>query len=315
VKRKIYLVTGASGFLGRSLVDRLRSDGHIVRRAVKRNALEAYDVECPLGAPTHVWRKALDGVDGVFHFAWSTVPGTANKAPLDDIATNVLGTVGLLEALRHYPDVRLVFASSGGAVYGAPETTPVAESHPLRPMGVYGTSKISAEGYVLLYRRQFGVDTRILRISNPYGPGQNVQGQLGAASIFAWRALAGQEIRIWGDGSIIRDYVYINDLVDAFVTAINVESNTFGQLDPILNIGSGRGTSLKQIIETIGDILKHPVSVKYEPSRSFDVPVSVLEVERARDILGWSATTSFRDGMRKMLDHFAKNLAEQLQLT
>lgn len=311
MKTQTYLVTGATGFLGRSLVDRLRLDGHTVRCAV-RKAAHTSDIECPLGASVDTWLEALEGVDGVFHFAWSTIPGTANKAPLDDIATNVLGTATLLEAIRQCPGARLVFASSGGAVYGKPETTPVCESHPLRPMGVYGASKVSAEGYAMLYRRQFGADTRVLRISNPYGPGQNVEGQLGAASIFAWRALCGEEIQIWGDGSIVRDYIYVDDLVDAFIAAMSADREAFGD-DPVLNIGSGRGTSLRQIIETIGNILDRPVHVTYTPSRSFDVPVSVLDVSKAGRVLGWSATTDFREGMSRTLDHFAVSLDPQIQ--
>ncbi|MFC9041864.1 NAD-dependent epimerase/dehydratase family protein, partial [[Kitasatospora] papulosa] len=209
MEKKTYLVTGASGFIGRSLVERLRANGHVVRCAMRRVMDCANDVECPLGASIDTWLNAIDGVDGVFHLAWSTVPRTANGAPLDDVATNVIGTVALLEAMRRHPGVPFVFASSGGTVYGVPEADRVSESHPLRPLGVYGASKAAVEGYAMLYRRQFNVDARILRVSNPFGPGQNVEGQLGAASIFAWRALAGLDIQIWGDGSVVRDYLYI----------------------------------------------------------------------------------------------------------
>ncbi len=272
----------------------------------------ANDVECSLGASVDTWLNAIDGVDGVFHLAWSTVPRTANSAPLDDVATNVMGTVALLEAMRQRPGIPFVFASSGGTVYGVPEAPLVSESHPLRPLSVYGASKASVEGYAMLYRRQFSVDTRILRVSNPFGPGQNVDGQLGAASIFAWRALAGLDIRIWGDGSVVRDYLYIEDAVDAFVATMNARSAAFGNADPIFNIGSGEGTSLKQIVETIGNILSTPVCVKYEAARSFDVPVSILDVSRAKEVLGWAPKTSFRDGMSETIACFSKNMAFQL---
>ncbi|MGU7844026.1 NAD-dependent epimerase/dehydratase family protein [Burkholderia sp. AW33-5] len=311
METKTYLVTGASGFIGRSLVERLQRNGHVVRRAVRRVADSANDVECPLGASVDTWLNAIDGVDGVFHLAWSTVPRTANSAPLDDVATNVMGTVALLEAMRRHPGIPFIFASSGGTVYGVPEAHRVSESHPLRPLGVYGASKASVEGYAMLYRRQFGVDTRILRVSNPFGPGQNVEGQLGAASIFAWRALAGLDIQIWGDGAVVRDYLYIDDAVDAFVATVDATSAAFGHVDPVFNIGSGEGTSLKQIVETIGGILGAPVCVKYEAARSFDVPVSILDVSRAKEVLGWAPKTSFRDGMSETIARFSKNMAFQ----
>ncbi|MBU9227189.1 NAD-dependent epimerase/dehydratase family protein [Burkholderia multivorans] len=311
MEKKTYLVTGASGFIGRSLVERLRRDGHIVRCAVRRATHGADDIECPLGASVDTWLSAIDGVDGVFHLAWSTVPRTANSAPLDDVATNVLGTVALLEAMRRCPGVPFVFASSGGTVYGVPEARRVSESHPLRPLGVYGASKASVEGYAMLYRRQFGVDARILRVSNPFGPGQKVEGQLGAASIFAWRALAGLDIQIWGDGSVVRDYLYIEDAVDAFVATMGATADVLGQGDPIFNIGSGEGTSLKQIVETIGDILGTRVCVKYEGARSFDVPVSILDISRAKNVLGWIPKTSFRDGMTETIARFSKSMAYQ----
>ncbi|WP_316375769.1 NAD-dependent epimerase/dehydratase family protein [Burkholderia anthina] len=311
MEKKTYLVTGASGFIGRSLVERLRANGHVVRCAMKRVVDRANDVECPLGASIDTWLNAIDGVDGVFHLAWSTVPRTANSAPLDDVATNVMGTVALLEAMRRHPGVPLVFASSGGTVYGVPEADRVSESHPLRPLGVYGASKVAVEGYAMLYRRQFNVDARILRVSNPFGPGQNVEGQLGAASIFAWRALAGLDIQIWGDGSVVRDYLYIDDAVDAFVATMDAPSAAFGRMDPVFNIGSGEGTSLRQIVETIGGILGTPVCVKYEAARSFDVPVSILDVSRAKQVLGWVPKTTFRDGMKETIARFSKNTAVQ----
>lgn len=309
MKKSTYLVTGASGFIGRPLIARLQSDGHTVRRAVRHDPRSEGDVRCALDASIDDWAAALEGVDGVFHLAWSTVPRSANNAPLNDLTTNLAGTVALLEAMRRYPKMPLVFVSSGGTVYGAPAEIPTTETHPLRPLSVYGASKVSAESYSLVYRRQFGVDTRIVRLSNPFGPGQNTGGQFGAASVFAARALAGLPIEIWGDGSVVRDYVFIDDAVEALQRIMRVPATTFSNVEPVINVGSGKGTSLLEIVHVIEELLKVRLAVTFQPPRGFDVPVNILDIARARRILEWLPTTSFEAGMEATLTSLANPTA------
>lgn len=297
-------MTGATGFIGGALVRRLLQNGCNVRRAVRDVPKNPSAVQLVLPGAVSDWEKALSGVDGVFHLAWSTVPGSANKAPLDDLSTNVAGTLGLLEVLKAYPGVPMVMASSGGTVYGAPELTPIPETHPLKPMGVYGASKVAAENYALLYRRQFDVDARIARLSNPFGPGQNVDGTLGAATVFAWKAITGQEISIWGDGSVIRDFVYIDDTVDALIALMGAPKDAFDFHGSILNVGSGKGVSLKHIVTTIENSLARKLQVKYGTSRSFDVPTNVLDVRLAEKVLHWKPRTTFEEGMSRLLHSF-----------
>ncbi|SAL16186.1 NAD-dependent epimerase/dehydratase [Caballeronia terrestris] len=301
--RKTFFVTGASGFIGTALVRRLRANGHNVRCAVRSATGDASEIECRLDSSPETWVAALSGVDGVFHLAWSTSPRSANASPLADLTTNLVGTVGLLEAMRVSASGPIVLASSGGTVYGAPTRLPVSENHALNPLGVYGASKVSAETYAMVYRRQFGIDARILRFSNPYGPGQNVDGQLGAASIFAYRALSNLPINIWGDGFVVRDYVYIEDTIDAMLATMSAARETFRDIDPIINIGSGQGVSLRKIIQVIEEILARPVEVNYQPARAFDVPVSVLDVSLAKHLLNWHPKTSFEFGMQRTLRH------------
>ncbi len=310
LKSKTYLITGASGFIGRALVRRLQSDGHAVRRALRIEPDNPADVRCPLDASVDEWARALDGVDGVFHLAWSTVPRSANMAPLNDLSTNLGGTVALLEAMRRYPGVPMTFVSSGGTVYGEPIETPISESHPLKPMSVYGASKASAETYALVYRRQFSVDARIVRLSNPFGPGQNAEAQFGAASVFAWRALAGRPIDIWGDGSIVRDYIYIDDTIDALQRMMDAPASTFANVEPVMNVGSGTGTSLLDIIRVIENLLGVHLDVNFQPARGFDVPINVLDITLAKRLLGWAPATSFAEGMRTTLAQFAENVAD-----
>jgi len=314
--QKTFLVTGGTGFLGRALISRLVADGHCVRVPNRNQETPASPPasnsrELRLSASVEEWQAAIEGCAGIFHLAWSTVPSVANANPIADLETNLVGTVRLLEAIRQSANVPIVFASSGGTVYGAAETLPIAEHHPLRPLTAYGASKVAAEQYAMLYRRTWDVDARIARLSNPFGPGQNTHGQLGAASIFAARALNNQKIEIWGDGSAIRDYIYIDDAVSGFVATMSAPKSRFGAVEPVINIGSGRGVSLREVITLLSHILETPVEVEFKPSRGFDVPASVLDISRARNLLGWSPTISFEEGLSRYITHLKEQLADR----
>jgi UDP-glucose 4-epimerase len=310
---RTYLVTGGTGFLGRALVARLKTEGQLTRIAGRLpgdNADHTF-VECDLDAPVEAWRAALEGCAGVFHLAWATVPSTANSNPLADLETNVGGTVRLLEALRHLPKTPITFASSGGTVYGEAETLPLPEHHPLRPKTAYGVSKTAAEHYALLYRRLWGVDARVVRLSNPYGPGQDIRGQLGAASIFAARALAGERIEIWGDGSAIRDYLYVDDAISGLLATMMASPDRFAALDPVVNIGSGRGVSLRELISLLTHILDKPIDVLYQPAREFDVRASVLDITRARSLLGWRPKIGLEEGLSRHIAYLKQQLVDR----
>ncbi|ACD21008.1 NAD-dependent epimerase/dehydratase family protein [Paraburkholderia phytofirmans] len=309
LRRKTYLVTGARGFLGTALSARLRAEGHIVRAGVSAAPIRDCEVACPLTASVSEWQSAIEGCDGVFHLAWSTVPGSANKAPLSDLETNLLGTVRLLEAIRQQPNTKILFASSGGAVYGTPTRIPIDEDHSRSPLGAYGAAKLAAETYLDVYRRQWQVDARIMRLSNPYGPGQNINGNQGAATIFAARAVKQQTIDIWGEGDIVRDYLYIDDAIDAFSRFMNTDAAVFENAMPVLNVGSGKGISLNEIILTIERILKRKIKVQYSPSRGFDVDVNVLDVTHAYHLIGWRPKIGFAQGMAQCLAYLKESLS------
>jgi UDP-glucose 4-epimerase len=296
---RTYLVTGGTGFLGRALVDRLQNQGHVARVAGRFPSGAGRFVACDLDSPVEAWRAAIEGCSGVFHLAWATVPSTANANPLADLQINVAGTLRLLEASRLMPKIPILFVSSGGTVYGEAETLPLSEHHPLRPKTAYGVSKTASEHYALLYRRLWGLDTRIVRLSNPFGPGQDIRGRIGAASIFAARALAGERIEIWGDGSAIRDYVYVDDAISGLLATVSVPRERFGGLDPVVNIGSGRGVSLRELISLLTDLLGKPIEVLYQPARDFDVRANVLDITRARRLAGWSPKISLEEGLSR----------------
>jgi UDP-glucose 4-epimerase len=207
----------------------------------------------------------------------------------------------LLESVERGTSPRFVFASSGGTVYGRLVKAPAPEEHPLRPLSAYGVSKLSVEAYLDLFTSFGAIRPVSLRIGNLFGPGQETQRLFGAVSHFSKQALAGAPIRMFGDGAIVRDYVYIDDAVKAVVRGGHTEVSSAA-----LNIGSGEGRSLNDIVAVLQKLLAKPIMVEREPGRPFDVPVSVLDSAKARAELGWSACVSFEEGVAITLASMAK---------
>lgn len=312
-----HLIFGGLGFIGRHVALNLVAQGETV---ILHDRIPASDtMKAELDAATGGklietlsgdlqsadFPVLLDGIDTVHHYAWSTIPQTANEAPLADLDQNVRPTLLLLETLRREklaggPARRIVFASSGGTVYGRLRQTPVPESHPFAPITAYGVSKTAVELYFGFYREIAGLDCRVARISNPFGAGQDPLRLQGAASAFVFKALANEEITIWGDGSVVRDFIHITDLAEglstlALVDAVELEG------DPVVNIGSGKGISLSAIVATIAEHLGREVPVDYRPGRPFDIPVSVLDITRAKQYLAWEPRLSFSNGCARMI--------------
>ena len=300
------LVTGASGFLGRALVPALLAAGESVV-ATGRNT-------CPFAPhPRLIWRQAdladpavplasiLRGVDTIYHLSWSTIPADSNIAPSEDARINIVGSLRLLESVARGTNPRFIFASSGGTVYGRLVKAPAPEEHPLRPLSAYGVSKLSVEAYLDLFASFGAIRPVSLRIGNLFGPGQETARLFGAVSHFSKRALAGVPIHMFGDGTVVRDYVYIDDAVEALVRAGHT-----GETSAALNIGSGEGRSLNGVVAVVQKQLAKPVMVEREPGRSFDVPVSVLDPAKARHELGWSPRVSFEEGVARTLASMAK---------
>jgi UDP-glucose 4-epimerase len=293
------LVTGASGFIGSAVVAALTRHGEHVVAVARRPP--------PVAAPGTSWIKAdlrthtewsalLEGITTIYHFAWSTLPATSNEDPVADASDNIVATLRLLEAVKTKPRIRFVFASSGGTVYGQLQAGRAAETHPTQPTCAYGVSKLAVENYLRLFTSMWGLDAVTLRISNPYGPGQDTGRNFGAVTTFAQRALNGEPITIYGDGSVVRDYLYISDLVNAVVRAGQMRGGV-----PVMNIGSGVGRSLNDVVDTVAAALGRPVATRYLPPRNFDVPMSVLDIETARVALSWSPKVDFPHGVMSTL--------------
>jgi UDP-glucose 4-epimerase len=241
-------------------------------------------------------------VDVVHHYAWGSLPASANANPGGDLRTNVGAMIDLLDALQRRGSGKIVFTSSGGTVYGKLHQTPVPESHPIAPINAYGAGKASAEIYLSLYRAMHGIDCRIARVANPYGAGQNLSHGQGAVTTFIHRALNRQPITIWGDGEVIRDYIFIKDVAKFLVMLATAPPNP----EFIFNVGSGAGLSLNAIVDALEVMLGRKLEVTRSVARSIDVPVSVLSIERATKVIGWSPTTPFPEGISRTLDDMSR---------
>ncbi|MDW4549327.1 NAD-dependent epimerase/dehydratase family protein [Defluviimonas sp. D31] len=290
------LVIGGCGFIGSHVVDRLLADGHKVRSFNRRPEwsrppLPGVDYQFGSLGDRMAVIEALTGVDIVFHLASSTFPGTAELNPQADVQDNLIAVLNLLDAMRGVGVRRIVYMSSGGTVYGIPEQVPTPETHPLRPQSSYGIVKVAIEQYLEHYRSKHGLSPLIIRGSNPYGPRQAHSGIQGVISTFLRRAKDDLPIEIWGDGSVVRDYVYVTDLADLCVRGGPSD------VEGVLNGGSGEGTSINEIVDVISNITGIDLNVIYKPARTIDVPTSVLDVSRARELLGWKSATSLQDGM------------------
>lgn len=245
---------------------------------------------------------AVAGCDIVFHLASTTLPHTSNDDPAQDVHSNVEGTIALLDAMCRHRVGKIVFVSSGGTVYGIPQSIPITEQHPTDPVCSYGIAKLAIEKYLHLYRVLHGVDYCVLRLANLYGELQRSDRAQGAVAVFLHHVVHGKTLEIWGDGSVVRDYIHVGDAVDALTAAAFTEVPSH-----IYNIGSGHGTSLLELIATIATVTGLRPSIEFKPSRPFDVPISVLDISRARAELGWYPRVSMNDGLRRTLDWLRAN--------
>jgi UDP-glucose 4-epimerase len=303
------LILGGGGFLGSHLADALLAHGEDVR-LFERPAFSRHNIahlddqvelqEGSLENPSDLDR-ALADVNVVFHLACATVPSTSNEDPAFDLATNVLPTLRVLDRLRNLPGSRVVFFSSGGTVYGIPEYTPIPESHPTNPISAYGVHKLTIEKYLFLFHQLHGVDARVLRISNAFGERQSPTSGQGAIAAFLYRALRGEIIEIWGDGSVVRDYIYVSDVIRAAMKMMVYEGEV-----RVINIGSGVGRSVNEVIKTIEDTVGRRAEVRYSSGRSLDVRSNILDTSRAMAHLNWVPEVGFEDGVRRTLDGIMK---------
>ena len=291
------LVLGGNGFIWSHVVDHLLAAGHKVRvfdRSPERYRAPLKHVEYMLGRfdDTFQVAEALQGVDAVCHLISTTVPGTSNLDPVADIEDNLVSTLHLLEQMRKKSLHRILYLSSGGAVYGNTEVSPIDEKHPLNPISSYGIVKVAIEKYLYMYQQLYGLQPIILRPSNPYGPRQGHAGVQGLIGTLLAKGLADEALEIWGDGSVVRDYMHVTDLARLCVAAL--ESETCG----VFNAGSGEGLTTNEVIEQLRKLTAGGgQQVKYSKGRSFDVKEAVLDISRAKAEFNWKPEVPLASGI------------------
>lgn len=297
-------ILGGCGFIGSHLAETLLSDGHVVTifdhlNADRRNIKHIENAMRFVGGDFHNVNEvsqAISGSEIVVHLVSSTLPGSSLKNPSYDVETNVISSINLFEECVRAKIRKVIFISSGGTVYGIHQYLPIAETHPLNPISHYGISKMAIEKYLSLYHYQYGLDFTVLRLSNPYGTRQNPN--TGQGVIASWMSSIKKEepIEIWGNGDVVRDYVYIKDAVEAIKKA--ALSNTEQK---IFNVGSGKGYSLIQLHELIEKCVGREVPLIFKSARKVDVSVNILDISLIRNVLLWDGGSSLEDGLKMML--------------
>ncbi len=292
------LVLGGSGFLGLNLCNRLAEAGAEVTcfsRSHPQPALLDRRVARVTGqfADRLAIANAVERQDVVFHLIAGSIPESSNRDPSAELAATPIATLHLLEICRSARIRKLVFASSGGAIYGIPRAIPIPEQAPTDPISAYGIGKLMIEKALYLYRHLYGIDYQILRIANPYGRFQLGTKHQGLIGSYIHRVLMDQPLEVWGTGAVVRDFLHIDDVSDAFLAAVSYDGS-----HKVLNVGSGVGLSVNQVIAALEAAFgRDRLPCSFKPSRAADVPANVLDTALIRSELGWQPRVALCEGL------------------
>jgi UDP-glucose 4-epimerase len=297
------LVFGGTGFIGSNLCSELLKLGHKIRvvdRTIKPiNTEKLANIEFIEADFVQVddFTSYLENIDVVFHLISTTLPATSKGNEIFDIQSNVCSTLRLLNSMVQIGNgKKIIFLSSGGTVYGQSNVNPIPEETPTNPICSYGIHKLTIEKYLHFYYHEYGLDYQIVRLANPYGRGQNGKNGQGVIPIFARKIQQSEEIQIWGDGLTTRDYIYIDDVIDALCLLPEYTGDY-----KIMNLGSGRGASLLDIVEIVAKVLNIKPNIKFLNARTIDVKTNVLDISIIKRELRWSPQFDLTNGIRQML--------------
>jgi len=309
------LVTGGAGFIGSHLVDGFLAAGHEVvvvdNLSTGSRAFLAPEVifanlsllDPELEELLHTHRPDL-----LCHHAAHVNVRESVEDPIHDATQNLLGTLHLLEAARKCGVSRILFASSGGAVYGIPREDPVPETHPTQPLSPYGGAKLACEQYLWMYGANHGISSVSLRYANVYGPRQNPEGEGGVVAVFCRKLVTGQRPVIFGDGEQTRDFVYVADVVAANLNAaaLLMDATPEAPIQLSVNIGTGQHTSVNLLSRLLNEIMQTDVVPEHGPARVGELRAISLATQRAEDMLGWKPRVSLVEGLRETAAYFQR---------
>lgn len=303
------LVTGGAGFIGSHVVDRFVADGHAVvvvdnlstgRRTNLNPGIAAFyelDIQ-DTAAIEDVF--ATHEPEAVSHQAALANVRESMNEPVRYAATNLLGSIVLLEAARRHNCQHFIYASTGGAVYGEPQFLPVTEDHPVNPLDPYGASKHAVEHYLFLYQHNYGLTYTVLRYPNVYGPRQDPYGEAGVVAIFTAAMQAGRPVTINGSGEQQRDFLYVGDVAAA--NALALTQRACG----IYNLGTGVGTSINQLFTHLQAVIGYTQAPHYGPAKPGEVFQIYTDASKAQHELGWSPRYDLRTGLQAVVESFTQ---------
>jgi UDP-glucose 4-epimerase len=303
------LVTGGAGFIGSHLVDRLIQEGHEVtvvdnlstgkRRNLNREA-RFYKLDIQSWRLERVFRNERPAL--VMHLAAQMDVRRSVEDPVFDAKVNILGTLNVLEQSVKHGVRKVIFSSSGGAIYGEQNLFPAPETHPTQPLSPYGISKLSGEHYLAYYQRISGIRYVSLRYANVYGPRQDPEGEAGVVAIFIQKMLNGEQPIINGNGRQTRDFVYVDDVVEANLSAMAQE------VQGTYNVGTGVETSINDLFRILADLTKASCKEVHGPAKKGEQARSVIDSNRIRQELGWEPRVELPEGLRRTVDYFRQKM-------
>lgn len=298
INKQRYAVIGA-GFIGKSLIRNLLANGHEIsvldRHACPAEFADKVNWITGNFHDQNALALALQDVAIVYHLVSTTVPGDQNVDVAKELNENVVGSLHLVAACVAAGVKRIVFASSS-SVYGKQEQFPISELAQTNPISAHGIHKLTVEKFLLLAKHFNGIDVRILRIANPYGPEQSILGRQGFVAIVIGNILRGLPLTLSDNGQLIRDFIYIEDLAEALVLGGSLDG-----LPSIINIGAGKGYTLRDVVDVIAQLIGRPVETTATERRIVDIPVSVLDIALAHSVLGFVPKTGLQEGIEKTL--------------
>ena len=309
------LVTGGAGFIGSHVVDKFIKNGHEVvvvdnlSTGNKKNLnpqARFYEVDI-------TDKDALESIfknekpDIVDHHAAQVSVVYSVDHPDFDARVNIIGSLNLIDLSLKYGIKKFIYASTGGAVYGEPVYLPCDEKHPVDPLAPYGISKHSVEHYLFMNHVNFGLKYIVLRYANVYGPRQDPFGEAGVVAIFSKRMLTGDDVFIFGDGFQERDFVYVGDVAEANLLALNFDKEIKNSLDPIFNVGTGIGTNVNKIFELIKKFTGYEKDAIYKPPRPGEVYKVYLDNKKIKGVMGWAPRFSLEEGIKETVEWFKTN--------